>query len=252
VTVSEAALHGRLSWQVATVVERLEETPRASSLVLDVPGWPGHVPGQHLDIRLTAEDGYQAQRSYSIAAPPADGLVTITVERVPDGEVSTYLVDELRVGDGLEVRGPIGGYFVWRADDERPLMLVAGGSGLVPLMAMLRARLAAGSSVPVRLLLSARSADEILYRRELEAIEHESHGINIVRTLTRTQPEGWTGHRRRIDRDMLADVAFPPDRRPRTFVCGPTGFVEAVASGLVALGHDPTDILTERFGPSGG
>jgi ferredoxin-NADP reductase len=255
------ALRGRLTWQVATVAERNEETARASSLVLEVPDWPGHLPGQHVDVRLTAEDGYQAQRSYSIAMPAAGSRVTLTVERIADGEVSTYLTDELRVGDGLELRGPIGGYFVWHADDERPLLLVAGGSGLVPLMAILRSRIASRSRVPVRLLLSARSADEILYRAELDAIdveedgittEREQDGVMIVRTLTRAQPEGWTGHRRRVDREMLAEVAFAPAERPLTFVCGPTGFVEAVASSLVELGHAPADILTERFGPSGG
>jgi ferredoxin-NADP reductase len=243
---------GRLAWQVATVVDRIEETERAVSLVLDVPDWAGHLPGQHVDIRLTAEDGYQAQRSYSIAAPASDGLITLTVERIPDGEVSPYLTDELRVGDGLELRGPIGGYFVWRADAARPLLLVAGGSGLVPLMAIVRARVGEGSSVPVRLLLSARSSEELLYRAELEAIEAGQSGVSVVRTLTRSQPEGWTGHRRRVDRDMLAEVAYAPDARARTFICGPTGFVEAVASGLVALGQAPADILTERFGPSGG
>jgi ferredoxin-NADP reductase len=178
--------------------------------------------------------------------------VAITVERVPDGEVSPYLTAELRVGDGLELRGPIGGYFVWRADDDRSLLLVAGGSGLVPLMAILRARIAADTSVPVRLLISARAAGEVLYGRELDAIGREQDGIAIWRTLTRVQPDGWTGFRRRVDRAMLAEIAFAPAERARTFVCGPTGFVEAVASGLVELGQAPTDILTERFGPSGG
>jgi ferredoxin-NADP reductase len=250
--MSADAPRARLAWQVATVVDRVEESPRARSLVLEVPGWPGHLPGQHVDIRLTAEDGYQAQRSYSIATPATDDRVTLTVERIADGEVSPYLADELRVGDGLELRGPIGGYFVWRADDDRPLLLVAGGSGLVPLMAILRARILTRSRVPVRLLLSARSADEILYRGELDGIEREQEGVAVVRTLTRSQPEGWTGRRRRVDREMLAEVAFAPAVRPRTFVCGPTGFVEVVASALVELGHAPGDILTERFGPSGG
>lgn len=248
----DATPRGRLTWQVATVVERIDETARTRSLVLEVPDWPGHLPGQHVDVRLTAEDGYRAQRSYSIAAPADGGRVTITVERIADGEVSPYLVDELRVGDGLELRGPIGGYFVWHPGDGRPLLLAAGGSGLVPLMAMLRARVAAGSRIPVHLLLSARSADEIIYRRELETIEREQDGIAIVRTLTRSQPPDWTGHRRRVDRDMLAEVAWPPAQRPWCFACGPTGFVETVASGLVELGHAPKDVLTERFGPSGG
>jgi ferredoxin-NADP reductase len=242
----------RLGWRVATVADRIDETPRARSLVLEVPEWPGHLPGQHIDVRLTAEDGYQAQRSYSIATPASDSRVTITVERIPDGEVSPYLVDELRVGDGLELRGPIGGYFVWRADDERPLLLVAGGSGLVPLMAILRARVASGSRVPVRVLVSARTADEILYARELETIGRDEDGVDVVITLTRGTPPGWAGHARRVDREMLAEVAWPPSEGARTFVCGPTGFVEVVASELVGLGHAPTDILTERFGPSGG
>jgi ferredoxin-NADP reductase len=248
----EAAPRARLGWQVASVVEVVAETARARSIVLEVPGWPGHLPGQHVDVRLTAEDGYQAQRSYSIASPTDGPRIAITVEQVEDGEVSPYLADVLQVGDGLELRGPIGGYFVWRADDDRPVLLVAGGSGLVPLMAILRARFASGSHVPMRLLLSARSAGEILYAGELAALERDADGVTIARTLTREQPAAWGGYRRRVDQAMLAEVAFPPDQRARTFVCGPTGFVEAVASALVALGHDPEDILTERFGPSGG
>jgi ferredoxin-NADP reductase len=250
--VARAALRGGLSWQVASVVDVVTETPRARSFVLDVPGWPGHLPGQHVDVRLTAEDGYQAQRSYSIATPADGARVSLTVERVPDGEVSPYLVDELMAGDGLELRGPIGGYFVWQPADDRPLLLVAGGSGLVPLMAMLRVRVAARTGAPVHLLVSARSAEELLYRDELEAVEEEVAGISVVRTLTRTQPDGWTGHRRRVDREMLTEVAWPPIDRPRCFVCGPTGFVEAVARSLVELGHAADDIRTERFGPSGG
>jgi ferredoxin-NADP reductase len=247
----DAAPRARLGWQVASVVDVVTETARARSIVLEVPEWPGHLPGQHVDIRLTADDGYQAQRSYSIATPTDGQRITITVEQVEDGEVSPYLADELRVGDGLELRGPIGGYFVWRADD-RPVLLVAGGSGLVPLMAILRARVASGSRVPMRLLLSARSAGEILYAQELAAIGRRGDGIAITQTLTREQPERWDGYRRRVDASMLAEVAFPPAERAHTFVCGPTGFVEAVASALVGLGHAPADILTERFGPSGG
>jgi ferredoxin-NADP reductase len=248
----DAAPRARLDWQVASVVDVVPETARARSIVLDVPGWPGHLPGQHVDVRLTAEDGYQAQRSYSIATPTDGQRIAITVEQVEDGEVSPYLAAELRVGDGLELRGPIGGYFVWRAGDDRPVLLVAGGSGLVPLMAILRARVASGSRVPMRLLLSARSVDEVLYARELDAVEGHGDGIRIARTLTRQKPEGWQGYGRRVDAAMLADVAFSPGQGAQTFVCGPTGFVEAVASALVALGHDPADILTERFGPSGG
>jgi ferredoxin-NADP reductase len=246
------ALRGRLTWQIATVVERIAETERAISLDLDMPDWPGHLPGQHVDVRLTAEDGYQAQRSYSIATPAAGARLAITVERVPDGEVSPYLVDELRVGDGLEVRGPIGGYFVWQpGEDDRPLLLVAGGSGLVPLMAMLRARVAAGAGVAVRLLVSSRSAQELPYDGELEAIVASEADIVVYRTLTRSRPPGWKGYDRRVDRVLLAEVAWPPEARPRCFVCGPTGFVEVVASALVDLGHAPEDVRTERFGPSG-
>jgi ferredoxin-NADP reductase len=250
--MARTAIRRRLTWQVANVVDRVDETPQVRSLVLDVPDWPGHLPGQHVDLRLTAEDGYQAQRSYSIATPANGSQVTITVERIADGEVSPYLVDELTVGDRLEVRGPIGGYFVWRPSDGGPLLLAAGGSGIVPLMAMLRARVASGIEVPVRLLVSARSADEAIYSNELEAIARERRGVEIARTLTRVQPAGWTGYSRRVDREMLAEVAWPASRQPRCYACGPTGFVEAVASGLVALGHEPQDIRTERFGPTGG
>ena len=250
--MARATVPRRLTWQLATVVDLIDETERVRSLVLDVPDWPGHVPGQHVDVRLTAEDGYQTQRSYSIATPAAGSLVTITVERVPDGEVSPYLVDELLVGDGLELRGPIGGYFVWRPGGRRPLLLVAGGSGVVPLMAMIRARVAAASGDPVRLLVSARSWEELIYRRELETIELEQDGISVVWTLTRSQPAGWTGYRRRVDLAILTEVAWPLQDRPQCFVCGPTGFVETVASALVDLGHAPDAIRTERFGPSGG
>jgi ferredoxin-NADP reductase len=250
--MARTAIRGRLIWQIAQVVERIDETPRVRSLVLDVPDWPGHLPGQHVDVRLTAEDGYQAQRSYSIATPADDSRVTITVERIADGEVSPYLVDELTVGDRLELRGPIGGYFVWRPSDGGPLLFAGGGSGIVPLMAMLRARVASGTEVPVRLLVSARSADEAIYRDELETIARDRPGVDLVQTLTRAQPAGWTGYSRRVDREMLAEVAWPASDQPRCYVCGPTGFVEAVASALVDLGHQPLNIRTERFGPTGG
>ena len=250
--MARTAIRRRLTWEVASVIDLVDETARVRSLVLDVPDWPGHLPGQHVDIRLTAEDGYQTERSYSIATPADGRRVTISVERIADGEVSPYLADELRVGDKLELRGPIGGYFVWTPDDERPLLLVGGGSGIVPLMAMLRARIAAASDVPVRLLVSARSIDEIIYRAELESIASANSGVEISRTLTRTQPSGWTGYGRRVDQAMLAEIAWPAEGRPRSFACGPTGFVETVASGLVALGHEPGNIRTERFGPTGG
>jgi ferredoxin-NADP reductase len=250
--VDRAALRGRLTWQLAEVLDSVAETPTVRSLVLDVPEWPGHAPGQHVDVRLTAGDGYQAQRSYSIATPPDGSRVTITVERVADGEVSPYLVDELLVGDRLELRGPIGGYFVWRADGIQPLLLAGGGSGIVPLMAMLRTRIVAGDEVPIRMLVSARAPDELIYGEELEKVERDNPGVEIIRTFTRRQPPGWTGYARRVDRAMLADVAWPRDRSPRTFVCGPTGFVETVARSLVDMGHLPDSIRTERFGPTGG
>jgi ferredoxin-NADP reductase len=245
-----AAVQRRLSWLAAEVVGVVQETARVRSLTLDCAGWPGHRPGQHLDVRLTAADGYQAQRSYSIASPEAGWRVTITVERVENGEVSPYLVDEARPGDRFELRGPIGGYFVWEPGRGGPLFLVGGGSGMVPLMAMIRARLLSGGGEPVRCLVSARSLEDVIYRDELAMAA--GSGISVTTTLTRIQPEGWAGPSRRVDREMLADVGWPPDERPLTFVCGPTGFVETVASELVGLGHEPGRIRTERFGPTGG
>jgi ferredoxin-NADP reductase len=245
-------LPGRLTWQLGDVVATQNETLRAKSITLDVPDWIGHRAGQHVDVRLTAEDGYRAERSYSIASPPAEApRLTLTVERLDDGEVSPYLVDELRVGDKLELRGPIGGYFVWEGRMGGPLLLVAGGSGIVPLMAMIRQRAAAGSTVPTRLLYSSRSFDDIIYRDELNQLVSASTMLEVVHTLTRAQPSGWTGYHRRIDIEMLRDVAWPPDQRPLAFVCGPTPFVETAAASLVALGGDPARIKTERFGPTG-
>jgi ferredoxin-NADP reductase len=257
--VAGTALRGRLSWRLGEVVAAVQETPRARTLVLAVPGWEGHLAGQHVDVRLTAEDGYQAERSYSIASPPEDASrpeghprLALTVERLEDGEVSPYLADVLRVGDRLELRGPIGGYFTWRVEQGGPVLLVAGGSGVVPLMAMIRHRAAAGGDAAVRLLYSSRSRDEIIYRDELERLAATDRSVGVVHTLTRAQPPGWRGHRRRIDRAMLAEVAWPPSARPHIFVCGPTRLVEAVASDCVALGHEPARIKTERFGPTGG
>jgi len=249
-----------IAWRLATVADAVSETPRARTLVLDVPGWPGHRAGQHVDVRLTAEDGYQAQRSYSIASAPEDARVVLTVERLDEGEVSPYLTDELRVGDLLELRGPIGGYFVWDVAIGGPLLLVGGGSGIVPLMAMLRHRAAAlGTAnpdarhqVPARVLYSSRGWDEVIYRDELARLVENDSTLEVALTLTREQPQGWAGFRRRIDRVMLAEVAWPPAERPHAFVCGPTPLVEAVAAGLVALGHDPARVKTERFGPTGG
>ena len=232
------------------MAELVDETARVKSIVLELPGWTGHRAGQHVDVRLTAEDGYQAQRSYSIASAPEDGYLVLTVERLEDGEVSPYLVDELRPGDELELRGPIGGYFVWEEALGGPLLLLAGGSGIVPLRSMLRHRAAVESTVPVRLLYSARTLDDVIYREEL-AQRAAGDGIDIRFTLTRAQPEGWSGYRRRIDRELLEDVAWPPEERPLVYVCGPTAFVEVAASTLVDLGHDPGRIKTERFGPTG-
>ncbi|MGH3022087.1 MAG: ferredoxin reductase [Gaiellaceae bacterium] len=241
-----------LAWRLAEVVELVPETPRTASLLLDVPGWAGHRAGQHVDVRLTAEDGYQAQRSYSIASAPEDSALALTVERLPDGEVSPYLVEELRPGDRFELRGPIGGYFVWDAGTHGPLHLVAGGSGLVPLMAMLRHRAAAGGPVPARLLHSARSLEDVLYREDLERLAAEDGDVHLALTLTRERPPGWTGYGRRVDEAMLAEVFGPPTGDTLAFVCGPTRFVETAASGLVALGYDPSRVRTERFGPTGG
>jgi ferredoxin-NADP reductase len=249
--VAGATLRGRLTWLLGDVVEVADGPPGVRTIALDCPGWQGHLPGQHVDIRLTAEDGYQAQRSYSIAAPADGDRVELTVERLDDGEVSPYLTDELRPGDQIELRGPIGGYFVWEPRLGGPLLLIAGGSGVVPLMAMLRARVAAAADVPVRMLVSARSQGEVIYRGELERIG-AGPGVEITHTLTRSQPPGWTGYARRVDRDMLAEVAWPASDAPHIFVCGPTGFVETAADALVSIGHDTLRIRTERFGPTGG
>jgi ferredoxin-NADP reductase len=247
-----AAVLGRLTlrWLVGEVTDAAFETPRVRSLVLDVPGWPGHRAGQHVDVRLTAEDGYQAQRSYSIASAPEEERIVLTVERLDDGEVSPYLFDEVRAGDRFELRGPIGGYFVWEAASSEPVLLVAGGSGVVPLMAMLRHRHAAGSSVPARLLYSSRTLDDVIYREELERLAGAGDGLEVVHTLTRAQPPGWTGYGRRIDAEMLREVAWD-DPRAQAFVCGPTRLVESVADELVALGYEPSRVKTERFGPTG-
>jgi ferredoxin-NADP reductase len=246
--VARAAVRGRLTWQIATVADLVDETEHVRTLVLDVPDWPGHKAGQHLDVRLTAEDGYRAERSYSIASAPGEP-VAITVERLDDGEVSPYLTEELHGADALELRGPVGGYFVWDAADGGPLLLVAGGSGIVPLRAILRHRQRSGSDVPVRLLCSSRSLDDVIYRSELA---EPSAGVEIVQTLTRERPDGWTGYARRVDAALLGEVAWPAEQKPLAFVCGPTSFVETVASGLVALGYPPARVKTERFGATGG
>ena len=245
-----AAVLGRLNWQLAEVVEVHDETPRVRSLVLRCPGWPGHLAGQHVDVRLTAEDGYQAERSYSIASAPEDEHLVLTVERLQEGEVSPYLVDVLRPGDKLELRGPIGGYFVWKESFGGPLLLLAGGSGIVPLRSILRHHAATHSSIAARLLYSSRSGDEIIYRNELERL-NASKNVDVFFTLTREWPEGWNGHRRRIDEELLREISWPPTERPLVYVCGPTAFVERAADLLVAIGHDAGRIKTERFGPTG-
>jgi ferredoxin-NADP reductase len=240
----------RLAWQLANVSDIAVETPRVKTVTLNVRGWQGHRPGQHVDIRLTAEDGYQAQRSYSIASPPDGELLALTVERLENGEISPYLVDELRIGDQFELRGPIGGYFVWT--EGGPLCLIAGGSGITPLMAMLRHRERHEDPTPATLIYSSRSLDDIIYRTELDAMRERDRSLRVLHALTRQQPIGWAGYAGRIDRALLAQACFPPAQSPKIFVCGPTAFVEDVSRFLVELGHDPSAIKTERFGPSGG
>ena len=250
--MARAAVLGRLNWALGEVTELIDETSRVRSIVLDVANWPGHRAGQHVDVRLTAEDGYQAQRSYSIASAPEDPHLAITVELLPDGEVSSYLFGELRRGDQLELRGPIGGYFVWEASKGGPLLLVGGGSGIVPLMSMLRHREAAGASVGARLVYSSRSWDDVIYRDELQGLSGGSNGPEVFHTLTRSQPPGWTGYARRVDGSMLSETVWPASSSPTAFICGPTPFVESVASALVLLGYPATSVKTERFGPTGG
>ena len=249
-----AAAPTRLEWRVATVVSVRAETRHARTLVLDVPRWPGHRAGQHVDVRLVAEDGYQAQRSYSIASAPESPTLELTIERLDDGEVSPYLCDVLQPGDGLELRGPIGGYFVWEVTLTGPLLLVAGGSGIVPLMSMLRHRAVAADATrartPVRLLYSARTADDIIYAGELTRLG-SAPDVRVEYTLTRSAPANWTGYNRRIDRALLEEVAWPASEGTRAFVCGPTPLVEQVANLLVELGYDPLHVRTERFGPTG-
>src|SRR5215475_15284310 len=223
--MERTTLSGRLTWQLGEVVATHQETVRVKSITLAVPGWTGHRPGQHVDVRLTAEDGYQAERSYSIASAPLEvRRFSLTIERIDGGEVSPYLVDQLTVGDKLELRGPIGGYFVWEAHMGGPLLLIAGGSGVVPLMAMIRHRAALKSAVPTRLLYSSPSYDEVIYRDELARLLDGETQLQVSYTLTRTQPPGWTGYRRRIDADLLREVACTPDERPLMYICGLTPF----------------------------
>jgi ferredoxin-NADP reductase len=238
------AVRGRLTWQTAAVTSITKETDAVTTIELEPPDWGGHRAGQHLDVRLTADDGYSAERSYSIASAPGEPLA-ITVQRLENGEVSPYLAEDLRVGDELELRGPIGGYFVWEPSDDSPLMLIAGGSGVVPLRSMLRHRLRTGSDVPARLLYSARTWPDVIYRGELD----QSHdGVKVIWTLTNSQPPGWTGYSSRVNATMLTEIAWPASQHPITFICGPTTFVEAVAENLLGLGYPAERVKTERFG----
>ena len=247
-----AASRRRLEWQLAEVRDVLTETYRVKSLLLHLAQPLGHLPGQHVDVRLTADDGYQAQRSYSISSAPENKRLSLTVERVADGEVSPYLVDELRIGDKLQLRGPIGGHFVWTSDANHPLCLIAGGAGVTPLMAMLRHRDKALRRVPALLIYSARCLEDVIYREELDAMAARDGSLSIVYALTREQPEGWHGHRGRIDKALLAATCFPASQHPAIYVCGPSSFVESVSGSLLELGFDARRIKTERFGPSGG
>ncbi|HEY2653104.1 MAG TPA: ferredoxin reductase [Solirubrobacteraceae bacterium] len=247
--MARTALPGRLTWQLGRVVELIPETPRTKSIVLELPDWVGHRAGQHVDVRLTAEDGYQAQRSYSIASGPEDRTLVLTVERLADGEVSPYLVDELRAGDELELRGPIGGYFVWEASYGGPLLMVGGGSGVVPFRAMLRHWAAGDRATMPRLLYSSRSLSDVIYRDELMQLARDGADIQI--TLTREWPQDWDGHSGRFDRAEIERLAWAPEAKPLSYVCGPNSFVESVAEALVAAGHPAGRIRTERFGPSG-
>jgi ferredoxin-NADP reductase len=238
-------------WRSAELVATRRASASAADLTFAIGGWTGHRPGQHVDVRLTAEDGYQSQRSYSIASAPRAGSIDLAVERIDDGEVSPYLAQDMQPGDVLELRGPLGGWFVWDVADGGPLWLIAGGSGVVPLMAMLRGRAAAGSDVPARLLLSARAERDVFWPGELRELAARGDGFELTITLTREAPPGWDGLRGRVNKDVLADVGWAPAQRPRVYVCGPTGFVEGVAGALVELGHDPALVRTERFGPTG-
>jgi ferredoxin-NADP reductase len=242
-----------IAWQIASITGIKPETSTVKSFTIQLPSWMRHRAGQHYDIRLTAEDGYQAQRSYSIASEPErEGQVDLTIERIEDGEVSTYLHDVADVGDRIEVRGPIGGYFVWDVDMADPLLLIAGGSGVVPLMSMIRHRRARGAKNPAALLYSSRSFEDIIYYDELEMLSKANDGLRVFHTLTRSRPNGWKGYARRIDEAMLREAAGPLGRSVQIFICGPTLMVEAAANALVKIGINPNQIRTERFGPTGG
>jgi ferredoxin-NADP reductase len=239
-------------WHVGTVIALHDETATARTITLKVSDWPGHIAGQHVDVRLTASDGYSAVRSYSIAsAPNAEKRVELTVERLPNGEVSPYLTQELAVGDSLEMRGPIGGWFVWRSEQTEPIQLVAGGSGIVPLMAMIRSRAAVGSAAPFRLLYSVREPGAVLYREELQALSDQDHSLGLTYAYTRVAPKDWPRAAGRIDAALIANTTWPSKLVPTCYVCGPTSFVESASRLLTSSGNDPEKIRTERFGPTG-
>lgn len=245
-------MSARLEWRVATLADYVDETATARTLLLDVPGWPGHLPGQHVDVRLTDEDGYSTQRSYSLAAPADGERLELTIQRVADGEVSPYLAGDFAVGDPVELRGPVGGWFVWHPSRTVPVLLVAGGSGIVPLMAMVRARRQAKSRAPFRLIYSVRTPMDLIYASELRRSARDDGGLDITTVYTRSTPEAWPRAPGRLAGSDLEAYGWPPQFEPACYVCGPTGFVEHVATSLVNLGHDPRRIRTERFGPTGG
>jgi ferredoxin-NADP reductase len=247
--MARTALPGRLTWRAATLAESRPETATARTLVLDVPDWPGHLPGQHVDVRLTAPDGYRTQRSYSIGSAWSEGSrVELTVQRLDDGEVSPYLTDVLEVGDQIELRGPVGGWFVWRETQPQPVLLIGGGSGVVPLMAMVRARGQSRAKQPFRMIYSVRTPDDVIYREELPRRVRDDPGFDLLLNYTRQAPDGWPSAPKRIDVATINSHGWPPDFTPDVYVCGPTTFVETAADILVALGHDPKRIRTERFG----
>lgn len=238
-------------WHVGEVIALHDETTTARTISLQVADWPAHVAGQHVDVRLTAPDGYSAVRSYSIASgPDSEGRVDLTVERLLNGEVSPYLTQELAVGDRLELRGPIGGWFVWRSHQTEPIQLVAGGSGIVPLMSMIRSRRAAGSAAPFRLLYSVREPAAVFYSDELHALT-ENEGLSLTYAYTRVAPKDWPRPPGRIDTTLITNATWPSNLAPTCYVCGPTSFVEIATSLLIASGHSPERIRTERFGPTG-
>jgi len=250
--MARAAVLGRLIWLAGKVTGLRDETATARTIMLDVPGWRGHAPGQHVDVRLTAEDGYSTQRSYSIASAQDGSRVELTVQRLPDGEVSPYLAQTLEIGYPLELRGPIGGWFVWDPDATDPVLLVAGGSGIVPLMCMIRARAAAASTVPFRLVYSVRTPADVIYADELREREKAGDGLEVSFVYTREVPLGWPGSPGRITRKSLTAPGWLARQDPQVFVCGPTGYVEAAAGLLTRAGHRADRIKTERFGPTGG